>query len=223
MSGDVPTTLTIINHRTPDLVDRAIGSVRKFYPSIPVLLIDNGSHDVKSVSVMTAWRDRFPQHTELLLNAANLHHGPAIDQAMRHASTPFLLFLDSDCEVLKGGFLEQMLHLASSSPLNYAIGKRTWMDRRGFDLSPGTAGTIPYIRPICMLVRRETYLSLPRAERHGAPCLANMREAARRGYRVIDFPVEDFVHHKGRGTASRFGYQLGWKGRLNHLLHKLRL
>jgi hypothetical protein len=142
---------------------------------------------------------------------------------LHHASTLFVLFLDSDCEVIKGGFVEEMVAQANASPLNYAVGKRVWMDRRGFDVSEEGKGAIPYIRPICMLMRRDVYPSLPKARRHGTPCLENMRAAVRRGYVLVDFPIADFVLHKGRGTAARFGYGLGWRGRVNFLLHKLRL
>lgn len=223
MRDTLPITVVIINYRTPDLLKRAIASLRQFYPTVQLLLIDNGSDDGMSDTVMAEWKSRNPQHTELLLNPENRHHGPAIDQAIRHVSTPFLLFIDSDCEILKAGFIEQMLRLSTTSPLHYAVGKRVWMDRRGFDLVPGTNGATPYIRPICMILRRDVYLTLPKAERHGTPCLANMREAVRLGYQLVDFPIEDFVYHKGRGTVNRFGYGLGWRGKINFLLHKLRL
>ncbi len=223
MKDSLPVTAAIINYRTPDLLDRALGSLRRFYPELQVLLIDNGSHDGRSREVMTAWRLHSPHHTEVIFNNHNLHHGPAIDQAMHHATSEFVLFLDSDCEILKGGFIEAMVQATAASPLHYAVGKRVSMDRRGFDLPPGTRGAIPYIRPICMLIRTKLYRGLPQAERHGAPFLANMREAERRGYPVVDFPVEEYVFHKGRGTAGQFGYGLGLRGRMNYLLHKLRL
>jgi hypothetical protein len=223
MTESLPVTMVIINYRTPDLTERAIASVRRHYPHISLLLIDNGSYDGKSVPLLTAWKSRHPQCVELLLNTRNLHHGPAIDQAAHNATLPFLFLLDSDCEILKDGVVEKMLQRALESPLHYAVGKKIWMDHRGFDLPAGKDGAIPYIRPLCMLVRRDVYLSLPRAERHGAPCLANMREAVRRGYMLVDFPIEEFVHHEGRGTAERFGYQLGWRGKLNYALHKLHL
>ena len=223
MKDTLAVTVVIINYKTPELLDQALGSMRKFYPAIQVLLIDNGSCDEKNPGVMMDWRSRFPQQTELLFNSHNLHHGPAIDQAMHHATSPFVLLLDSDCEVLRGGFIEEMVQLAVTSPLHYAVGKRVWMDRRGFDLPSATAGAIPYVRPICILIRRATYLTLPKAKRHGAPLLANMREAARRGFLLVDFPVGEYVFHKGRGTAAQHGYGLGWRGRVNFLLHKLRL
>jgi hypothetical protein len=74
-----------------------------------------------------------------------------------------------------------------------------------------------------MLVKRESYLSLPPFVRHGAPCLANMRAAAAQGLTLSNFPVEEYVHHEGRGTASRHGYKLGVRGKINHVLNKLGL
>ena len=221
MRDDLPVTAVIINYRTADLFERAISSFRQLYPKIRLLLIDNGSRDGKSNSIMTQWKSRQPDHTELRFNTRNIHHGPAMDQALYHTTSPFLLFLDSDCEVFRGGFVELMFDCAVASPLHYAVGKRTWMDGRGFDLPTETPGAIPYIRPICLLIRRETYLTLPRARRHGAPLLKNMREATRRGYVLVDFPIDEYVSHVGRGTASRHGYKLGWKGKLNYLLHKI--
>jgi hypothetical protein len=216
-------TSVIINYRTPDLLDRAIGTFRQHYPDAPLLLIDNGSRDTASESVLHTWKGRHPACTDLLFNSANLHHGPAIDQAMHHASTPFLFFLDSDCEVTRGGVIEQMYALLTASPTQYAIGKLTCMDRRGFDLPVGSARAVPYIRPICMLLQRNLYLSLPGAEKHGTPLLRNMQAAAARGLSVVDFPIDEFIIHKGRGTAGRFGYGLGWRGVVNYFLHKLHL
>jgi hypothetical protein len=72
-----------------------------------------------------------------------------------------------------------------------------------------------------MLLRRRTYLTLPPFRRHGAPCLHNMRAAVAAGLRLAHVPVEEYVQHEGRGTAGRYGYGLGWKGKLNHVLNRL--
>jgi glycosyltransferase involved in cell wall biosynthesis len=214
-------TAVIINFRTPDLLRRAVRSFRTYYPAIPLLLIDNGSHDGCD-TVMRELQRQSPDRTELLLNRQNLHHGPAMDQALHHVRTQYVLFLDSDSEVVQGGFLEGMLGVAKSDDAHYAIGKKIFMNRRGFDVSE-PAGGMPYIRPMCMLVHRERYLLLPPFERHGAPCLTNMHAAVDRGFAVLHFPVEEYVFHAGRGTASIHGYRLGIRGRFNHLMNRLGL
>ena len=214
-------TIVIINYKTPDLLRRAAGSLRVYYPSHPLLLIDNGSND-GSLAVMEEFKRKSQDCTEILRNRRNLHHGPAMDQASHFAQSQYVLFLDSDAEVIKGGFIESMLSLAGQDLRSYAIGKRIYMNRRGFDVTE-SSGAIPYIRPILMLVRRELYLTLPRFRRHGSPCLENMKEASRRGLGLIDFPVEEYIVHHGRGTAGRHGYGLGVRGKLNYLLNKVGL
>ncbi len=221
MSAPLPLTVVIINFQTPDLTSGAVRSLRRFYPEVPLLLIDNGSGD-QSPRLLEELRRAQPEKTELLLNVTNFHHGPAMDQALRLVETPYVLFLDSDCVVERGGFLEAMLDLAAGESRGYAVGKKIFMNDRGFDVDEAP-GTHPYIRPICMLIHRARYLELPPFERHGAPCLVNMRAAASAGLALLHFPVEEYARHLGRGTASRHGYRLGWKGRLNHLLNRIGL
>jgi glycosyltransferase involved in cell wall biosynthesis len=212
-------TAVIVHFHTPDLLERAVSSFRRYYPETPLLLVDNGS-DERSTEVLYRLRSLHPATTELLTHARNLHHGPAMDDAVHRLTTPYVLFLDSDCTVVKGGCIERMLtHLKGGC---YAAGTLVHMNRRGFDVEPGRGG-VPYIRPVCMLIDRAKYLTLPPFERHGAPCLRNMTEAGRRGYRMADVPIEEYVDHQGRGTAGRFGYDLGWRGRVNHLLNRFGL
>jgi len=212
-------TAVIVHYNTPDLLERAVSSFRRQYPEQALLLVDNGS-DERSVDLLQRLRSLHPAQTELLTHDRNLHHGPAMDDALRRLATTYVLFLDSDCTVVKGGFIERMVTLLDGG--GYAAGKLVHMNRRGFDVEPGRGG-IPYIRPVCMLLNRTMYLSLPAFERHGAPCLRNMAAAARRGYRLFDLPIGEYVQHEGRGTAGRFGYDLGWRGKLNHLLNEFGL
>jgi glycosyltransferase involved in cell wall biosynthesis len=211
-------SVVLVNYRTPDLLDRAILSLRQSYPVVHLLIIDNASGD-ESAAVIRSWKIRDPERTDVILNDRNRHHGPAMDQALHSLSSPFVLFLDSDCEVRRSTFIEEMPRIMNEQPENYAVGKQIFMNRRGFDVAgPGRA--FPYIRPVCMLIRRSAYLGLPPFRKHGTPCLRNMIAAAAKGYRLIDFPTDEFVSHEGRGTASRHGYRLGWRGMLNHLLNK---
>jgi len=211
----------IINFRTPDLLKRAVRSLRQYYPALHLFLIDNGSGD-QSASMIRELQAQSSENTEIVLNDRNLHHGPAMDQALRFLGIPYVLFIDSDCEILRGGFLELMVGIIEEKAENYIVGKQVFMNKRGFDTKAGRR-VFQYIRPICMLVRREAYLNLPPFRRHGTPCLSNMQAAVQNGWKLIDFPVEEYVHHEGRGTAGRFGYKLGLGGKINYLLNKLGL
>ena len=211
----------IINFRTPDLLQRIIQSTRQYYPTLPLLLIDNGSDD-ESEEIINRLQHQSPANTDVIIHARNMHHGPAMDHALRILNCKYVLFMDSDCEMVKGGFLESMVDRLERDPIAYAAGKRIFMNKRGFDVESADH-SYPYIRPICMLIKRELYISLPPFQRHGAPCLENMIAAVDRGLALIDFPVLEYISHAGRGTASRYGYNLGWHGRLNYFLNKIGL
>ncbi len=214
-------TAVIINYRTPDLTTRAVESFRHFYPNARLLLIDNGSGE-EDVETLKGIQGNWPEATQLVLNRQNLHHGPAMDQALHTMGTEFALFIDSDCEVRQQGFPEVMLSELQKQDIQYTIGKRIYMDRRGFEI-PRRPDAIPYIRPVCMMLKRSLYLNLPPFERHGTPCLANMKAAVERGLVLLDFPIDQYITHLGRGTASRHGYRLGLRGKWNYLLHRLGL
>jgi glycosyltransferase involved in cell wall biosynthesis len=214
-------TAVIINYQTADLTERAVSTLRAFYPHLRLLLIDNGSRD-SSFRVLQHYQERSPAHTQLLKNERNIFHGPAMHQALQTVGTKYAFFLDSDCEITTGGFIEQMVDIAERDSQSYAVGKLVYMNKRGFDVLR-YRGAFPYIRPICMLIRKSVYFILSPFSHHGTPCLANMQDAVKRGYRLVDFPVFDYVVHKGRGTASRYGYGLGLRGKLNYLLNKFGL
>ncbi|MDP2208131.1 MAG: glycosyltransferase family 2 protein [Bacteroidota bacterium] len=214
-------TAVIINYQTPDLIRHAIASFRKFYPNVQLILIDNGSRD-ESVKILTDIQSTQSATTKLVLNKTNIHHGPAMHQAINLCSSDLVLFLDSDCEVLGGGFIEAMIELIEQDKQHYAVGKTEFLNERGFLVKPNQK-SIRYIRPICMLVRKTLYNALPPFQLHGAPCLANMKEAAERNFGLIEFDIHKFIFHKGRGTASKFGYGLGIRGKVNYLLNKLNL
>jgi glycosyltransferase involved in cell wall biosynthesis len=215
-----PVTMVIVNHRTPDLLRQSADSLKRYYPSLPLHLVDNGSGD-DSVRVMEEFAARFPDSTSLQFNRRNIHHGPAMDQALRRLESPYVLFFDSDSTMIRGGIVEVMLQQLEARSEHYIAGQQIYLDRRGFDVTMETPGAISYIRPICMLVKSELYLTLPPFERHGAPCLRNVVAAQERGLKLVQVPIDEFVQHRGRGTAGRHGYALGWRGKLNHLLHKL--
>lgn len=214
-------TAVIINYQTPDLTKHAVESFRAYYPQLSLLLIDNGSKD-HSFDVLKHYQTQFPSATQLIRNDRNLFHGPAMHQAMQTVTTDYVFFLDSDCEVIEGGFIEQMVSIAERNDRCYAVGKQVYMNKRGFDVEQSEKA-FPYIRPVCMLIRRAMYFTLSPFSHHGTPCLDNMRNAGTSGYHLIDFPIFDYVVHKGRGTASRYGYGLGLRGKLNYFLYRLGL
>ncbi len=208
--------VAVVNYQTADLLDTAVRSFSRFYPHVPLMIVDNGSED-SSPETISLLREDHDNVTALLLDA-NRYHGPAMDLALRRLESDYVFLLDSDTETRKGGFLEALVALCEPADV-YGAGHVTHVNRRGFAARSG----LPVLVSAFMLIDRNTYLDLPPFIHHGLPTLQNFRAAAEAGYRLAEYPVDEFVEHVGRGTAERFGYGLGLKSRIDYVLHKLGL
>lgn len=206
-----------INFQTPDLLEVAIESFRKFYPTMPTLLVDNGSKDASTEKIRQLEK-KYSGCTKSLLVEKNIFHGPAMHRAINTLTNEYVFFLDSDTETTKGGFLEKMISEFAYDKV-YAVGRLDTVNKRGFHLDEGT----PIVLSPYMILRRKIYLKFPPFEHRGMPTLRNFAAAQRQGYVLKDFPIEKYVAHSGRGTASRYGYGLGMRGKLEYILNKLGL
>jgi glycosyltransferase involved in cell wall biosynthesis len=219
-------TAVVVNYRTLALTRACVESFLAHYPDLALILIDNGSGDESSGYVLELG-ETLP-NVRAVLNPRNLYHGPALDQGVRLAATQYVFTLDSDCEIRRGGFLEKMLS-QFEDPSTYAVGGLRYKNRFGFTYGYGEAAEsesrrrIPYIHPYAMLLDRGKYLDLRPFIHHGAPCIRNMEDAQRAGYRVAHFPIGDFVFHRMEGTSASHGYgfRLAVRQRVEYYLNRL--
>lgn len=222
MSGTLTSddiSVVIVNYRTPDLLDRAARSFRRFYPDLEMILVDNGSHD-RSIDIIDSLVDLNPVKTKKLMLERNYFHGPAMDTAIHASTKDVLFFLDTDTETYNGGFIECMLSELNSDDNVYGVGRVDRVNKRGFATEKGKE-TI--LISAYMMLKREKYLRLPPFIHHGMPTLENFSAAVTRGLDLRNFDIDSYIHHAGRGTASKFGYGLGVRGRLDYILNKVGL
>lgn len=211
-------TTVIVNYQTPDLLTTAVTSFKKYYSDVPLIIFDNGSRDNSRdiIEELIFSHKNIEAHYE----SENIFHGPAIHKAITDlVETEFCFILDSDTETLKPGFLEEGISILQSDEKLYALGHLEHSNRRGFKQKDG----IPVILTPYLLMKVEPYHKFPPFIHHGQPTINNFFEAQKAGYRLEHFPMYDFIDHKWRGTASKFGYKLGLKGKINHLLNKIGL
>jgi hypothetical protein len=196
---------SIINYKTLDLTKTLVDSLLKFYPDLPILLIDNGSFDESTEYIRTL----DCKNVQPIFNEYNYGHGPALNQALTSANSRYVLTLDSDCKVLKKGWIELMLEAFKKNRKLYAIGQLLNVDIRGYNGKSGdTALYHPYVHPSTAMFDVAKYLSLKPMFHHGAPCLQNMLDAKARKYDLADFPnLRSYVSHQDGGTSVRHG---GW-------------
>lgn len=205
----------IINFQTPDLLKVAVESFRYYYPQIDLLIVDNGSKD-NSLEVICELEKLSPKKTRTVFFKKNIYHGPAMHRVMSAINKKYVFFLDSDTETKECGFLEQMQTELETSTNIYGIGQQVMVNKRGFQVEKGAI----ILAPAYMMLHRSLYFTLPPFERHGQPVLKNFIVAQQRGYLLKPFPIEKFIKHRWRGTASRFGYGLGLRGKIDFILNK---
>ena len=220
-------TVLITHYQTPDLLRDAVASLRQHYSNVDVVVVDNGS-SAASLPLLESLGK--PGREDATWNGApvrvhrlesNRYHGPAMDFATRELiSSRYVFTLDSDTLTKAGGFLEQMISVLDVEDKRYACGRVLEVNRRGFATAGGEHRLcwVPY-----MMFRRDTYLSLSPFEHHGVPNLTNSIAASNLGFEFVEFPISDYIHHIGRGTAARFGYGLGIRGRVTRTLRRLGL
>ena len=209
----------IVNYRTPDLLETAAISFRKFYPEIELVIVDNGSND-RSLEIINSLVKSNPDRTKSILLDRNYFHGPAMDRAIRSVDKAIIFFLDTDTETKSGGFIELMLDEFNHDGNIYGVGKRDKVNKRGFATE---VGAITILLSPYMMLRRKMYFDLPPFRHHGMPTLENFSAAPTKGYLLQDFGIASYIKHYGRGTASKFGYSLGLRGKLDYLLNKVGL
>lgn len=208
-------TTVIINYQTPDLLTTAVSSFKEQYPDMELVILDNGSKD-NSAEVIEGLKETYPKVSFIGLSQ-NIYHGPAMDLLCKeHISSEFIFFLDSDTETKRGGFLEQMYSLFDDVNV-YGVGELNVVNKRGFKSESG----LKILQTPYMLLKREVYNDLPPFVHHGQPTLFNFKAAQEKGLRLKEFRISEYIDHEWRGTADKFGYGLGWRGKLDYVLNKL--
>ena len=205
-----------VHYQTPDMLRLAVESFRKYYPVVPLLIIDNGSDEAGQLAV----RELEAQHpgvTRGLYLRENIFHGPAMHRAMSEVAEDLVFFFDTDTEMLQGGLLKTMVLLFEQDPLLYAAGKTAVVNARGFHAAEGTT----IVQTPSMMIRRSLYHQLPSFKHRGMPTLTNFAAAHRMKYHFADVAVEQYIRHDGRGTAGKFGYGLGLRDKIEFAIEKI--
>jgi len=203
-------TVVTVNYKTRKLTKVCYESFRKFYPDTPIILVDNHSQDDSTKYIKSL--EATDSNLTTVFHSTNLGHGPAMHHAIQSIFTPFVFTLDSDCKILKGGFLENMLQYMDNNGNLYAIGwlryivKFTGVPHSWHTNKPPRGNKfIPYIHPYAALYRLSMYRKLRPFADHGAPCIWNMNDAVGKGYDLQHMKLDGYIKHWKAGTRRRFG------------------
>jgi len=202
--------IVTVSYNAPDLIEALLRTLRQFYTN-RVYVIDGSNPDVaENIRAITDGYD----NVEFIPFGYNIHHGPGMAWAIRHLGlSGEVLFLDSDVEIIQGGFLESLhSHLR---PGMYGVGALHQVNELGYDRDDGA---IRYLHPACMLTNIDVVRQWPMPIKHGAPCIATMLAIHQAGAHEliasIDWVQQDFApkptqrnyfKHDWQGTVIRTG------------------
>ncbi|MYN43136.1 methyltransferase domain-containing protein [Duganella sp. FT109W] len=202
--------IVTVSYNAPDLIEALLRTLRQFYTN-RVYIIDGSNPDVaEQIRTIAARHD----NVEFIAFGYNIHHGPGMAWAIRHLGLAGeVLFLDSDVEILQGGFLESLHN--QLRPEMYGVGNLHQVNRLGYDQDDGA---VRYLHPACMLTNIEVVRQWPMPIKHGAPMIATMLAIHDAGAHQliagVDWVAQDFasrptqrhyIKHDWQGTVIRTG------------------
>jgi glycosyltransferase involved in cell wall biosynthesis len=208
-------TIVMCERDTADVTKLGIESILRFYPDIPIVIVDGGSVD-DSINYVR-YLDVAHENVTLWERYGRNGHGTMLDDAiLKFVKTKYVLVMDNDIIVRRGGWIEQMLITMNvSGALDqeiYALGSLMLVTYKGDGCGDPVddSDVLRYTHPSCAMVRLETYLQLPAFVEHGAPLVYNMKAAQDKGYRIEYFPIEEYVTHLS-GASWTNPYRTMWK------------
>ena len=193
-------TIITVHYNTPVLLASLLASVRRWYPDVPITVIDGSDQAPYRWAAIVLGR-RYGASVDTI--GSNIHHGPGLDRGIRAAKTPLVLVMDSDVRFTRAGVIERAVE--ALRPDDFGVGGIQWVDDTGWDV-PAGQGT-PYLHPRLALIRRAAYLEGPPAIKHGAPFLPVMEHLSTSqawAIRQLDGLNDYFVEHR-YGTVERTG------------------
>jgi glycosyltransferase involved in cell wall biosynthesis len=168
-----------VSYNTKDLLKRAIESILKFHPSLPILIIDGSDKDNPCYQYVQSIKSNQIQVIQL---GVNIGHGKGMDLGIRRIQTQYALIFDTDIVMLKSP-LSEMLRLMERD--SFGCGWVTEIGTDGYDY--GTFphqkkdGPVKYLHPYFQLVDVKNYKKYYPYVQHGAPCYKTMIDIKRRG------------------------------------------
>ncbi len=181
-----------VSYNSAELIEDLLGSFRAHY-SNPVTIIDgSGEQHYRAIEAVCAkYADVRFIHFDY-----NIHHGPGgMAWAFQNLDLKGrVLVLDSDIQVIRGGFLEDMA--ARLKPGMYGVGYVNHVNEGGFDVKY-EEGAVRYLHPACMLLNMDVVHQWPMPTKHGAPMTEAMLALRRAGrsdlVQGIDWLRNDFL------------------------------
>lgn len=195
-------TVLICQRNTNDLIRLCLESLLRFYPDINVLVVDGTSTDDSAFYLK--YKSILHPNVKVWTRSGINSHGMTMDDAIhKHITTKYMLLMDSDVIIERGGCIEGMLHQFYVTTKLYATGSLMLVTRANYACGPplNDADILPYAHPSFSIYDVEKYkeLKAPFVD-HGAPCVYNIMAALENKLQIGYYPVDKYVSHLCGGS-----------------------
>lgn len=201
-------TAVIVSYNRAELLQRAYESIRKV-SDMHVIIIESSPEDSECYMYSQSIS---AYNTQVITTGSNIGHGKGMHKGIMLALTKKVLLMDSDAQIINKDVFTDMLSLLS--PDDFGIGQVVPVNVDGTNVGEDYPDFIPYLHPHFAIINRDVYLRVPSFVHHGAPCIHTMVYLNNfKKFGLVDFPVNQYVNHEGRGTRSLNpeGFLKGWE------------
>ncbi len=215
-------TVLICQRQTPDLTRLALESLLQFYPDIPILVVDGNSGD-ESALYLAYMAAKNPNITIWTRDGRNSHGDTMHDAFTHHIKTKYVMLMDSDIIVERGGFIEGMLQQFKDNPNLYATGTLMIVTRLNdaVGVPYDETDVLRYAHPSLSILHLPTYHKLGKAAwDHGSPLVYTMQEAEKQGLDIGAYPLDKYVCHLSGGSWTE-PYRTIWDNDHGTTIHPM--
>ena len=190
-------TVVICQGNKRSLTELCLSSLLRFYPDIDVLVVNGSPFDYDSTNYLKLMALKH-SNVRVLEWAKSNSHGVMMDTSIRNnVSNEYVLLMDNDTIVERGGWIEPMVEQLESNPNMFATGTLmvVSMANDSCGIPHDADDVLRHAHPSCSILKRSMYLGFRGATDHGAPLCYTMADAKLHGREIGSFPIDQYVSH----------------------------
>ena len=205
-AAPLPITGITVCWNTKDLIERAYNSIRKFYPSMPIIIIDGSDPGDPCAAYV---RGLASDVTTVVSLGYNIGHGRGMCMGIDKAKAPYALMFDSDIELLEP-CVPAMLAMMEADTFGVGYIEDIGYDGFRYKIHPHPEGSLPCLHPYFQLIDIKNYKKFHPYVHHGMPVYLTMLDIHKKGLSgkiLKQFPGlvnngPKFVEHHSSGTGG---------------------
>ncbi|MDE5101871.1 MAG: tetratricopeptide repeat protein [Trichodesmium sp. St19_bin2] len=215
-----------------NILDRCLESIftQTTYPNYEVIVIDNGSDEPETLSIIEKWKNQQPERFKCYEKNIPFNFSKLNNYAVEKAEGDYLLFLNNDTEVKTADWLEAMVEQAQRETIGavgalllypdntiqhagVVLGMRSVADHSHRGFSPTDAGykgqiisvnNYSAVTAACLMCRREVFEQVGGFDEELAVAFNDVDLCLKiiyKGYRNIYLPHAVLYHHESKSRG----------------------